>query len=205
MRALKVWTGVCMVCDKYWYVSRFRLGIFRVENFSWKMFGYGCLLPRDSVGLYFFSHLQNWWELRKCIQVHAWSMIGTGMSLGIGYGDLGWKLFYDRCLWMGAYSLGSCIHTHNTHMHAYTHAGIHTCTHTHTCMHAHIHTTTHILCMHTHTCIHTHTHTHTYTLSPTYSHAYTDMHACIHAYAHACTHTQWHAHTHIHSLTVYQK
>ena len=70
------------------------------------MFGYGCLLPIDSVGLCFFFVFAHLTRASKCTQVCAYLMIGTGMCLGIGGVDLGWKIFHDRCLGMGAYSLG---------------------------------------------------------------------------------------------------
>ena len=53
MRASKVWTSACILHDRYWHVSGDRLGGFGVKNFSQKMFGNGCLFPRDSVGLCF--------------------------------------------------------------------------------------------------------------------------------------------------------
>ena len=53
IRALKVYGSGCMVHDKYWHVSGDRLGGFGVKHVSQKMFMNGCLLSRDSVGLFF--------------------------------------------------------------------------------------------------------------------------------------------------------
>ena len=114
------------------------------------MFRYGCLLPRDSVGLCFFfasAHLMRAlivYNMYTHTYMHTYTHIHTTR------------------------------HTH-THMHAYTH--IHACMHTHASLHIYIHNTyTH---MHTyshtykymHACMHTHAHV--------YRHTLTDMHTYI--------------------------
>ncbi len=54
----------------------------------------------------FLWHVDNFQDLWKCIEVHACCMVGTGKYLGICSEDLGWKFFFERCLWMDAYSHG---------------------------------------------------------------------------------------------------
>ena len=103
------------------------------------MFGYGCLLPRHSVGLCFFfasadltiaSIVYNMYTHTHTAYIHT---THTCMHAHIH----------------------ACMHIHtynNTHlMHAYTH--MHPCTYTYTYTHAY---------KYIHACIHMHTHTHTY-------------------------------------------
>ncbi len=78
-----------------------------LEGFHGKIFSGRCSwIGTYSLGTLFFWHLQIWQQLWKCTQVYAYFMIGTGMCLGMGCTDLGWKIFHDRCSGMGVYSLG---------------------------------------------------------------------------------------------------
>ena len=148
------------------------LGIGGVENFSQKMFRYGCLLLRDSVGLCFFFHPADMMRALKMYKsacmVHDryWYVSGDRLHW-FGVKNFSWQTFGNGCL------LPRDMHTY-THLHT-----THTCMHTHTCIHT---------CMHTHTCIHTCMHTHTY------MHAYTHILTCIHTHTHilTCIHTHMH-------------
>ena len=155
-------------------------------DFGWKIYHVICLgMGAYSLGIVldfvFFSHLQIWGELRKCTQVYAWFMIGTSMCLQIGCADLGWKIFHNRCLGMGAYSLRMVLDFVFFHICIFDKSF----ENVHKCMCAHTHNNTYIMHAYTH------------------MHPWTHINTCIHR--HACTHIQWHAHTHTHSLTVSQK
>ena len=133
MRALKVYRCACMVHDRYWHVSWDRLGGFGVKKISQKMFGNGCLLPRDMHTYTQHTHACIHTCTHACIHIYA-------------------------CI----HTQHACTHTHNnTHiMHAYTHMHPHTqtykhiltCIHRYACMYSYTCT-----CMHTHsvTCTHT--------------------------------------------------
>ena len=108
-RASKVYTSACILHERYWYVSGDRLHSFGVKKDSQKMFGYGCLLPRD---MHTYTHIHTTTHT-LCMHTHMHPCTHTYIHI---------HTYILTCIYTQ-----TCMHVFiHMHMHAHTLSDMHT-------------------------------------------------------------------------------